>query len=121
MKTHEQLDPLQTMNTNCNAAAQENLVDYSDQPEFKNALIAQGKGGNFLCLNKLETPIDGAYFELIYRWLSQDCKHAKDQSFCCVRGAEVNYWKIGEMINGPKLMRDIKAGKGNLFEHFNLW
>jgi hypothetical protein len=111
----------QMMSTCCDDVEEDVLVDYSGQSEFKNALIAQGKGRNFLRLAKLDTPVDGAQFELTYRWLSQKCERERDQAFCCVRGAEVSYWKISEMINGPKLMRDIKAGKANLFEHFNLF
>lgn len=108
------------MSTCCDEV-EERSVDYSGQPEFKNALIAQGKGRNFLSLAKLDSPVDGAHFELTYRWLSKDCSQERDQAWCCVQGAEVSYWKISEMINGPKLMRDIKAGKANIFEHFNLF
>jgi hypothetical protein len=109
------------MSTCCDEVEEQELVDYSGQSEFKNALIAQGKGTNFLSLTKLDVPFQSAHFELTYRWLSQDCRQESDEVWRCVRGAEVTYWKISEMINGRKLMRDIKAGKANIFDHFNLF
>lgn len=97
------------------------VIDYTGQYALGKALVAQGKGTNFLALFALDRPIEGAKFELVYRRLSQPCKSETDQAWCCVRGSEVSYWKITEMIEGKKLMRDIKNGKANIFEHFNLF
>ncbi|MFY0990981.1 hypothetical protein [Halomonas sp. C05BenzN] len=100
----------------------ESLVDYSES--FQAALIAQGKGSNFLSLTRLDEPyerFDGkrASYELNYRWLSTDCQEEDDQAWACVQGAECTYWQHKEIT---KLLRQLKRHDDvDLFEHFDLF
>ena len=70
-------------------------IDYSDS--FPNALRVDGRGSEVLMLYKLNTPRknlngDWCAYELEHRWLSADCTHDRDESWCCVLGSEVTLW-----------------------------
>lgn len=99
------------------------IVDYSEH--FPGALIAQGKGTNFLALSKLKSPYYGRFdgkpatYEVMYRWLSQPCENPKDEVYVCVQGSECTYWQKKELP--ASVLADIKTGKINLFDHFNLF
>jgi hypothetical protein len=99
------------------------VIDYSE--EFPNAMIAQGKGNNFLALVKLDKHasdrIDGkrAHYEVLYRWLSCECERSDDEAFVCVQGSEVTYWQRKELKEG--FFDRLKTGTINLFDEFNLF
>lgn len=99
------------------------VINYSDA--FPDALTAQGKGSNFLALYRLDEPttarFDGkkAQYELVYRWLSQDCATETDQAWACVQGSEVTYWQTREL--GKEFLAAVKNGTANLFEQFRLF
>lgn len=103
---------------------EKNLVDYSHENEFSDALIAQGFGNEFLALFRLEQPFvrfDGkrAQYELKHRWLSQECKSESDQSWACVMGAECTYWQRQEIVVLIRRLADNK--QVNIFDHFCLF
>lgn len=99
------------------------VIEYSSN--FADSLIAQGKGSNFLVLSKLDQPTslraDGkkAQFELVYRWLSQDCERENDEAYACTQGSEVTYWQRKELKSG--FFDRLKAGTINLFDEFSLF
>lgn len=101
---------------------QQAIVDYDSA--FPSALIAQGKGSNFLCLERLNEPYrraDGkrALYQLEYRWLSSECQTTGDQSWACVQGREFTYWQRAEIC---KLLAALRQNKViNMFDHFQLF
>lgn len=100
----------------------QDVVDYSIH--FPDALIAQGKGHEFLALYKRDNPIrryDGkmASFEVINRALSAQCNSESDGAYARVQCSDVSYWQAKE-LNG--VLQRIKQGKDvNLFEEFRLF
>ena len=96
------------------------FIDYSEA--FLDAVAVHGNGRNVLLLFKCASPVRRmdkklANYELIYRWLSADCGHPKDESWACVEGAESTYWTDAEMA---RAMAAVEEG-GSLFDHFNLF
>lgn len=100
------------------------VIDYSHQKHWENALIAQGKGSNFIVIYKLDHPFqraDGkkASYELEYRSLSRECEHDDDDNYACVEFQDITYWQakeINSLLAGIKARREV-----NVFEHFNLF
>ena len=97
------------------------VIDYGH--EFPDHLAAQGKGTDFLRLEKLDTTFeraDGqkARYALEHRWLSIPCTDPDDEAWCCVEGNEYTYWKPSEI---KELLADIDNGEVDLFDHFNLF
>lgn len=97
------------------------VIDYSHL--FDDAIAAQGKGTNFLRLEKLATTFeraDGqkARYALEHRWLTTPCTDPDDEAWCCVKGNDFTYWKPSEI---KELLAEIEAGDFDLFEHFNLF
>ena len=96
------------------------IIDYTKW--FPNALLAQGKGTNFMVLTKLDKPYHGradgkpALYELEDRWLSKPCQDTEDEAYVCVRGSELTFWQRKELPK--KLLPAIEAETANLFEHF---
>ena len=97
------------------------IVDYSGENEFKNALLAQGKGKNFLALWRLDAPVkrfDGkkARYRIEHRDLSFPARHSDDQVWACTLSAENTYWQVKEFS-----LKKLLAGKITLFDAFNLF
>lgn len=95
------------------------MIDYS----LPHAMYAQGQGANFLSISKLDEKFkraDGklAQYELNYRWLSCECNNENDEAYVCVLGSEFTYYQRKEL---DALFKQIKTGKVNLFELFNLF
>jgi hypothetical protein len=92
--------------------------------DFPESLVAQGKGRNFLVFSKLDMPFtrnDGkiARYELVHRWLSQDCRREDDQVYACVEGSDVTYWQVKELKRG--FFARINNENINLFDEFNIF
>ena len=91
-----------------------------------NVLLAQGIGGNFLCLTRLDEVVkraDGklARFELDYRWLSTNCESANDEAWVCVQGSEITYWQQKEVKGLLNELKNNGVNAVNIFDHFQLW
>lgn len=101
---------------------EQQIVDYS--AHFKDAVMAQGRGTEFLCLTKLDRPFvraDGkkALYQIENRWLSKECREENDGAYACCRGQDFTYWQHVEIRS---LLRKIREGKDvNLFEQFRLF
>ncbi len=84
-------------------------------------LAAQGRDTHFLALVKLSDPfrrMDGkrGRYCLVYRSLSQPCRDALDEAWCCVRSNENTYWQAKEIAS---VLTRLKAGLAvDLFAHF---
>lgn len=100
------------------------VIDYSHQKCWENALIAQGKGSNFIVIYRLEQPFERAdrkkaSYELEYRSLSRECESEDDDNYACCEFSDLTYWQAKEM---KSLLAGIKAGREvNVFDHFNLF
>lgn len=97
------------------------VVDYS--AHFPDALIAQGKGREFLVVFKCQPfkRFDGkvASYEVVNRSLSTVCLHEDDDAYACVRDYDISYWQAKELGG---MLQKIKQGKDvNLFEEFRLF
>jgi hypothetical protein len=98
-------------------------IDYSQH--FPGALIAQGRGRDFLVITKLDRPTRArldrkpARYEVLYRWLSRECTRDTDEAYVCVRGSEVQYWQRREL--GETFFMQLKAGSLDLFSVFRLF
>lgn len=101
---------------------EQSIIDYTSH--FKDALLAQGRGTEFLCLGKLDRPFerfDGkkAIYQIEHRWLSKECREENDEAYACCKGREFTYWQHTEIRS---LLRKIREGKDvNLFEQFRLF
>lgn len=100
---------------------EEQVVDYSSS--FPDALIAQGKGREFLMIFKCRPfkRLDGktASFEVVNRTLSMTCRDENDGAYACVRDYDISYWQakeLGGMLTKLKQGQDV-----NLFEEFRLF
>lgn len=98
------------------------VVDYSKS--FPDHIIAQGKGSNFIAIEKLDQPFqraDGkqASFQVDHRWLSSECENENDESYVCVKGQEFTYWQEKEI---KRLLKTVRRGSEvNVFDYFNLY
>ena len=98
------------------------VVDYSHK--FPNHLVAQGKGSNFIAIEKLDQPFqraDGkqASFQVDHRWLSSECTHENDENYVRVEGQEFTYWQEKEI---KRLLKTVRSGNEvNVFDYFNLF
>lgn len=97
----------------------EKVVDYGEG--FLDYYKAEGKGRNFLALEKLDVPVrraDGkkAGWLLTYAWLSVDCESPEDEAWACQLGRETTLWQRKELVKNGSL----KKGK-SLFDCFNLF
>ncbi len=73
------------------------VVDYIS--EFPHAILAQGKGNDFLALFRLNEALfqngKKAHYELLHRWLREPCVDEDDQSWSLVMGTERTYLPAG--------------------------
>ncbi|MGR5096911.1 hypothetical protein ACPV5O_26520 [Vibrio maritimus] len=97
------------------------VIDYTDC--FEGSLLAQGKERNFLALYRCnpQKRNDGKVgtFELLYRSLSADCQHERDEAWCLVQYAEVNIFQKKEI---GALLKELSSDtEVSLFDHFDLW
>lgn len=104
------------------------IVDYTEELKksgyYGNAILltAQGNNQNYLALFKVLKDIDSAgrrrfFYQLEYRWLSEECKNSNDEAYVCVVGREVQYYSSKEL---NKINPKILIGKANLFNCFQL-
>jgi hypothetical protein len=95
------------------------LVDYCN--EFPKAILAQGRGREFMALFHLGEPRHHrngkkAHFELVHRWLRKPCLNEDDQSWAQIMGRERIYLDQSEV---EPLLQKLKHKEVALFDHFN--
>lgn len=97
----------------------ENFKKYSGN---ENVLVAQGKGKHFLTLVKLKETIRiGKHvcrYMLEYRELTQACESENDECYVCVWDNDIQYFLRKEV---KSVLDELKTGKVNIFNHFNLF
>lgn len=95
------------------------VVDYSG--EFPHAILAQGKGNDFLALFRLNEALfqngKKAHYELLHRWLREPCVDEDDQSWSLVMGTERTYLPSTEV---EPLLQRLKREEVEIFDHFNV-
>lgn len=102
------------------------IIDYTETfAEYvMETEISQGQGRNFLALIPLDDYIERAdgkksKWELMYRWLSEDCLDPKDQSWACVLGSESIFPTDSEIEH---VLKDLETNPNfSLFDHFYLF
>lgn len=97
------------------------IIDYTQQ--FVDCLAAHGKDKNVLILYQLDVPrkrLDGKLggFFLEHRWLSKPCEKPDDQAWACVQGSDHIILMKKEIKD---VLKALKNGTLNLFEHFDLF
>lgn len=95
------------------------VVDY--RGEFPHAIMAQGKGNDFLALFRLGLALhnngDKAQYELLHRWLREPCEDEDDQSWSLVMGTRRTYHTSAEI---EPLLAKMKNEDVTIFDHFCL-
>lgn len=100
-------------------ASKSPVVDY--RGEFPHAILAQGKGNDFLALFRLNEALyqngKKAHYELLHRWLREPCVDEDDQSWSLVMGTERTYLPS---IDVEPLLQRLKREEVEIFDHFNV-
>lgn len=95
------------------------VVDY--QSEFPHAILAQGKGNDFLALFRLGEALHKngkkAHYELLHRWLREPCVDEDDQSWTQVMGTRRTFLPSAEV---EPLLQKMKQEEVVMFDHFNV-
>ena len=92
------------------------LVDYTDQ--INDALIAQGKGTEFLLLFKLKNPVvisnnQLSYYRIEYSSLLKECQDKNDESFLYVNDSDYTY------LTNEEADKILNSNNINLFDYYS--